>query len=132
MTFQFANSNLVYRASVYLIGKEISPERTVGVHCHLDKLDKSFLPGMFVTANIEATSKYVDVVPVNAISNFEGKDFISSYLQVIINLKRYPSLWGLPIRTLQKIQLPKDLSVGKSVVIHGAFELVGLLKNKQE
>ena len=33
------------QAKVYLIGKEISPERTVRIHCHLEKEDVNLLPG---------------------------------------------------------------------------------------
>ena len=34
VSFQLANETETRMASVYLIGKEISPERTVRVHCH--------------------------------------------------------------------------------------------------
>ncbi len=131
VTFQLASSNLIYQASVYLIGKEISPERTVNVHCHLDKLDKSLLPGMFVTATIEVTSKYTDVVPVNAISNFEGKDFI--FVPSGDNkFKAIPVTVEAADQEFAEIHLSKDLSIGSPVVIQGSFELMGLLKNKQE
>lgn len=58
-------------ASVYLLGKEISPERTVWVHCHLEKEDPALLPAMFLTANIETDVHEVDVVITRAIQSFE-------------------------------------------------------------
>lgn len=131
VTFQLANSSVTHRASVHLIGKEISPERTVGVHCHIEETDHTFLPGMFVTANIEAASKYVDVVPVDAISNFEGEDFI--FVPIGSDeFKAVPVTVGSGREGFVEVRLPEDVQAGTPLVTHGAFELMGLLKNKQE
>ncbi|MDX5481209.1 MAG: efflux RND transporter periplasmic adaptor subunit, partial [Hymenobacteraceae bacterium] len=37
-------------ATIFLIGKEISPERTVQVHAHMEDEDKDLVPGMYVQA----------------------------------------------------------------------------------
>jgi membrane fusion protein, heavy metal efflux system len=131
VTFKLAADSTVHYASVHLIGKEISPERTVRIHCHLDKEDDALLPGMFVTANIETTSAPAQVVTSTAISNFEGGNFIfisSGELQ----FKAVPVTVGTTLGDFTEISLLEDVSPGTRVVTRGAFELMGLLKNKQD
>lgn len=131
VTFQLANDTTTHKAVVHLVGKEISPERTVRIHCHLDKEDKSLLPGMFVTANIETVSAEADVVPTTSISNFEGKDYIfvssgnNQFKAIRVNT-------GIAVGEFTEVQLFEKLMAGAPIVTHGAFELMGLLKNKQE
>lgn len=131
VTFQLANDTTSHKASVHLVGKEISPERTVRIHCHLDKEDKSLLPGMFVTANIETVSEEADVVPTTSISNFEGKDYIfvssgdNHFKAIRVNT-------GTTVGEFTEVQLLEKLAAGTPVATRGAFELMGLLKNKQE
>ena len=131
VTFRLANDSSSHRASVYLVGKEISPERTVLVHCHLNTKDKSLLPGMFVTAVIETASKDTDVVPTTAISSFEGKDYI--FVSSGDNqFKAIRVITGNSIDNLTEVQLQERMASGATIVTTGAFELMGLLKNKQE
>lgn len=131
VTFQLANDTSSYKASVYLVGKEISPERTVLVHCHLNKEDKSLLPGMFVTANIEIASKEGVVVPTTSISNFEGKDyiFVSSRDH---QFKAIRVDAGATVGEFTEVQVLEKIGTETSIVTRGSFELMGLLKNKQE
>src|SRR5258708_31774966 len=57
-------------AKVFLIGKEITPERTVRVHCHLDGEDANLIPGTYFSALIETGSSSVAALPIKAIVNF--------------------------------------------------------------
>lgn len=45
--FTLANETVERIATVYLIGREIGEDRTVRIHCHLDKEDGELLPGMY-------------------------------------------------------------------------------------
>jgi len=131
VTFQLANDSSSYQASVYLVGKEISPERTVQVHCDLNTKNRSLLPGMFVTAIIETASKETDVVPTTAISNFEGKDYIFAS-SGDNEFRAIRVVTGNSIDNFTEVQLQDKLVSGTTIVTTGAFELMGLLKNKQE
>jgi cobalt-zinc-cadmium efflux system membrane fusion protein len=131
VTFWLANDSPSYRASVYLVGKEISPERTVQVHCDLNTIDRSLLPGMFITADIETALKETDVVPTTAISSFEGKDYI--FVSSGDNqFKAIRVATGNSIDNFVEVQLQEKVVSGTTIVTTGAFELMGLLKNKQE
>jgi len=118
-------------ASVYLLGKEISSERTVRVHCHLDKEDQSLLPGMFLTANIETAAHEVDVVPTRAIQSFEGTSvvfFVSGENQ----FKAVPVKTGTITAEYTAIELPNKIDGNAAIVVDGGFQLMGLLKNTQD
>ncbi len=63
-------------ATVYLIGREIGADRTVRIHCHLDKEDRELLPGMYLTAFVETKNEHQPSLPESAVVNYEGKNYI--------------------------------------------------------
>jgi len=118
-------------ATVYLLGKEISPERTVRVHCHLEKEDASLLPGMFLTANIETAPYETDVVPTRAIQSFEGESVVF-FVFGENQFKAVPIKTGNSTVEYTAIELPSNTERNKAIVVDGGFQLMGLLKNTQE
>ena len=129
--FQLANSSIVRTASVYLIGKEISLERTINIHCHLDKEDPTLLPGMFVTASIETALNEVDVLPNDALVLFERDHYIfvskgkNQFQAVHITI-------GNSANEFTEVKLDEGFNRNTPIVINGAFELLGMLKNSEE
>jgi cobalt-zinc-cadmium efflux system membrane fusion protein len=132
VNFQLANENDMRTASVYLIGKEISPERTVRVHCHLDKEDEHLLPGMYVTASIETSLHETDVLPVKAVVNFEGEDFVFAATSVREHFESIPIKIGNSTDEFVEVQLPPNFDKSRAIVTNGAFELLGIFKNTQD
>lgn len=63
-------------ATVYLIGRDIAPDRTVRIHCHLDQEDADLLPGMYLKAYIETGGAEVTSLPDEAIINYQGTSYI--------------------------------------------------------
>lgn len=118
-------------AKVYLIGKEISNERTVRVHCHLEKEDPGLLPGMYFNAIIEVGDKTVNAMPENAIVSFEGKDYIftsnnkNSFTMVEVNS-------GVTEAGFTEIVLPEGFDPAISIVTHGTYALLSKIKNAEE
>jgi membrane fusion protein, heavy metal efflux system len=78
--FILANESNDRLAEVHLIGREISPERTVRVHCHLEQEDKNLIPGMYLKATIEAGASQTDALPNEAVVNSGGKYFFFTQL----------------------------------------------------
>lgn len=131
VNFMLVNDPTPKTASVYLIGKEISPERTVRVHCHLDREDQALLPGMFVTATIEAKTGNANVVPVEAVVNLEGQNFIF----LPLGDRQYKAVkveTGGQTGNFIELLPAAQIQAGQPIVIKGSFELLGLLTNKQE
>jgi cobalt-zinc-cadmium efflux system membrane fusion protein len=131
VTFKLANENNLRTATVHLIGKEIGPERTVRVHCHLDKEDENLLPGMYITANIEIDPREVDALPANAIVNYEGSDFV--FVQNGGNKFTMTKVkTGTSAGYTVEVQLPDTFDRNSAIVTNGAFDLLGMLKNTKE
>ena len=119
-------------AKVYLVGKEITKERTIRVHCHLTEEDPTLIPGMYFSAIIETDEQTTDVLPNEAIVSFEGKDFIflaspsdNHQFNMIEIIK------GLTEGNYTTVMVP-EIALNKSIVIKGTYALLGLLKNKEE
>ena len=71
-----SNENTERMASVFLVGKEISPDRTVRVHCHFQKEDQSLIPGLYFKALIETEASEHLVLPSAAIVAYNNQHFV--------------------------------------------------------
>ena len=119
-------------AKVYLIGKEITPERTVRVHCHLSDEDSSLIPGMYFSAIIETNKNLETVLRNEAVVNFNGKYFVfitsdaASHRYEMIEITKGISEDGYTV-----VDLPESAQ-NKSIVVSGTYALLGILKNKED
>ncbi len=129
--FTLANETTERTATVYLIGREISSERTVRVHCHLDKEDNQLIPGMYLKAYIETGANDAVALPDKAIVGFEGKKYIfvetAQYHYTIVEVTTGVSELGYT-----EVALPANFDMKSKVVITGAYSLLSKLKNAAE
>ncbi|AEA45180.1 efflux RND transporter periplasmic adaptor subunit [Fluviicola taffensis] len=135
--FTLANEDKERIATVYLIGREIGNDRTVNVHCHLDKEDNQLLPGMYLKGLVESGSNEVTAVPDKAIVEFEGEKYIFS--EVKADHKNEHAFEMISVKTgVSELGYTEIiLSSGKSwetlkIVINGAYDLLSKLKNGEE
>lgn len=130
---RLANETEEREATVYLIGKEISPERTVRIHCHLEKEDTHLLPGMYFSAIIETGNQKVASVPEQAFASFEGREYI--FIATNDKTHQYKLievLKGVCLDGFCEITLPENFDLASRIVVKGAFELLSQLKNSGE
>lgn len=124
------NPEKKYPCKIILIGKDLSENRSVEVHCHFANFDKTLLPGMFMNAEIDIQSKNAITLPSDAIVNFENKHFI-----FIENDKKAFEMKEISIGNTQnkftEIKSDVDLS-NKNIVIKGAYNLLMKMKNTEE
>jgi len=134
--FTLANETTERIATVYLIGREIREDRTVRIHCHLDKEDMELLPGMYLKAYVEAGTQSVAALPDKAIVNFEGNDYIfinvPSDEKGTHHFKMVQVVKGVSELNYTEVQLPKDISPESSIVINGAYDILSKMKNSEE
>lgn len=134
--FTLANETDERIATVYLIGREIGEDRTVRIHCHLDKEDEELLPGMYLKAYVEAGTKSVAALPDKAIVNFEGNSYIfisiPSDEKGTHHFKMVQVTKGISELGYIEIQLPKDINADNPIVVNGAFDVLAKLKNSEE
>lgn len=133
--FTLANEMTERIATVYLIGREIGPDRTVRIHCHLDKEDEELLPGMYLKAYVEAGTEDVSALPDKAVVGFEGNSYI--FIQVPSDEKGAKHFKMIPVTTgvselgYTEVILPKDFNNQTEIVINGAYDVLSKLKNSE-
>jgi membrane fusion protein, heavy metal efflux system len=118
---------------VYLVGREISQDRTVRIHGHIDKEDRDLIPGMYLRATIETDGQAVASLAEEAVVNYEDKSFIF----VAEGDQNHFSLvevgTGLRENGFIEIMLPSSLSdQTTAVVLKGAYKLLSKMKNSEE
>ncbi|MCW2120037.1 efflux RND transporter periplasmic adaptor subunit [Flavobacterium sp. 7A] len=137
--FTLANETKERMATVHLVGKEISQERTVQIHCHLDQEDTHLLPGMYLKALVESGSSNVPAVTSKAIVEFEGNKYIfiadknTSKERGITHYKMVQIKVG--VSELNYTELIFDTPTNWQnwkVVTNGAYDLLSKMKNSEE
>lgn len=136
--FALANENNYDRiAKVLLLGKEKGSDGTIPVHCHLEKAnDAALLPGMYAKALIETTNNSVAALPVAAIIQSEGNDFI--FVQTKqdkdgYTFKMIPVKKGVEENSYVEVSFPGGFdSNGSQIVVKGAYSLLSAMKNVEE
>ena len=122
--------DLKYPCEIILIGKDLSEERSVEVHCHFEKYDKTLIPGMFMNAELEINSNNAKVLPDEAIVRFENINYAfiatSKNTFKMVEVKLGSSEKGLTEVTMD------DSFNNKNFVLNGAYNLLMQLKNKEE
>ncbi|MEN9968284.1 MAG: hypothetical protein RIR94_456 [Bacteroidota bacterium] len=126
---QFVDVNQTASAKIYLIGREISKERTVKVHCHFDQLPADITPGAYLKAEIRSDNQQQYTLPEEAIVQQNGKDVVfvaldGNYLPIEVDLLM--SQDGRVALTSNKMELLKR----SKIVVKGAYELLAL-RNKE-
>jgi cobalt-zinc-cadmium efflux system membrane fusion protein len=132
--FAYNNTNpdKKYLCEVLLIGKDVSPERTVQVQCHFEQYDKSLIPGMYMNAEVEVSTNNAFVIPNEGLVRFEGKQYVFT--------QKEPKKYEMQEVTTQNTENgftqiifadktdPKD----KIFVTKGAYTLLMKMKNTEE
>jgi cobalt-zinc-cadmium efflux system membrane fusion protein len=121
-----------HEAKIILIGKDITKDRAVTVHCHFDQYDHALIPGMYMNAELETKVKSGYVIPDDGIVRFEGKHYLyevtSDKNYEMIEVLTHGSANGSTLITLQDNSNPG----GRIFVIKGAYTLLMKMKNMEE
>ncbi|MFM8596002.1 MAG: efflux RND transporter periplasmic adaptor subunit [Flavobacteriales bacterium] len=118
-------------ATIFLIGSEISPERTVKVHCHFKKLPNTITPGSYLKASIQAEVADHWVLPNDAVVQYKGKDVVfiqngTNFLPIAIDvILSNETVSAISDKNLASIQRAK-------IVTKGAYDLLAILNKEVE
>ncbi len=124
-------------AKVFLIGKATTKDGTIPLHAHLAvSNDAALFPGMYVKALIETQTEDVPALPVEAIIQSEGKDYIFIQTDTSQNktiFKMIPVIKGIEEEGFVAITLPEGFDINSAkIVIKGAYALLSAMKNVEE
>jgi cobalt-zinc-cadmium efflux system membrane fusion protein len=136
--FTLANETVQREAQVKLIGRQISNERSVQVHCDLNKNDKELIPGMYLKAIVETDNAMVTAVPESAIVYFEGKSYIfvkqegGHAKEKNIHFKMIEVGAGKAEAGFVAVDLPSGFDLRQKLVVRGAYSLLAEMTNSEE
>lgn len=126
------NAGKKYPCEIILIGKDVSPEHAIQVHCHFDKYDHTLVPGMYMNAEIEVDSHNSYVVPEDALVRYGNKQFVFIALQGN-NYELKEVITGASENGLVAITKVDSVDLSKqAIVTKNAYSLLMKLKNTAE
>jgi cobalt-zinc-cadmium efflux system membrane fusion protein len=146
--FTLANETKERIATVYLLGREIGPGRTVQIHCHIDEEDTNLLPGMYLKAIVETGGAEVAALPENAVVDFQGKKYI--FYQVAeaphgpaegeredshgdeYHFEMVEVEVGNTELGYTEVKLPDDFPANSPIVVKNAYAILSKMKNSGE
>ncbi len=124
--------NKKYECEIILIGKDVTPERSIQVQCHFEQYDKSLIPGMYMNAEVEVATNNAFVIPNDGLVRFEGKQYV--YFQTEKNKYQMQEVTTQNNENgLTQITFADTTGVrNKTFVTRGAYTLLMKMKNTEE
>jgi cobalt-zinc-cadmium efflux system membrane fusion protein len=117
-----------YETEIFLISRDLSPERSAEVHCHFEKYDKTLLPGMYMNAEIALNNRRQATLPENSVVSFEGKQYVFTQSQ-----PRTFEMIEVKTGEIENGFISIETDLGKrNIVVNGAYSLLMQLKNVPE
>ncbi len=129
----YTNSNTAkkYPCEIILIGKDLTQDRSVIVHCHFEQYDKSLIPGMYMNAEVEVSTNNAFVIPNDGLVRYEGKQYVFTEIEN----KKYQMQEVTTQNTeygLTQITFADSADMkSKTFVIKGAYTLLMKMKNME-
>ncbi|MCS6974166.1 MAG: efflux RND transporter periplasmic adaptor subunit [Cyclobacteriaceae bacterium] len=130
ISFTVLNDTVKRTGKIYLIGKELTSERTVRVHCHLDKDDNNLIPGLYIKARIETASHTALTLPESAVVQAGGMQFVF-VKQDDEEFRLMPVVTGVTANGITEIVNPA-FSKQDWIVQSPAYTLLAMLRNRGE
>jgi cobalt-zinc-cadmium efflux system membrane fusion protein len=131
LAYSNTNPNKKYNCEIILINKDVSPDRSAEVHCHFENWDKDLVPGMFMNAEIEQSNYQANVLPEEAVVNYEKQ----AYVFVAKDSGRFemlPVQTGITQAGKVEIKAASNELLKNTFVTKGAYSLLMKLKNTEE
>lgn len=132
------DASLVHRGDIFLIGKSIATDRTISVLAHPHGVASDYIPGGYVSAQIDIKTQPLPALPESAIVNYGGQTFIYvlekkqpnpatyQFRQVVVKA-------GIRENGFVAITMPNELNPARMpIVVNGAYSLLAKLNNSEE
>src|SRR5215203_989620 len=131
LAYSNTNPTKKYNCEIILINKDVSPDRSAEVHCHFENYDKDLVPGMFMNAEIEQSNYQANVLPEEAIVNYEKQAYVfvakgSNQFEML------PVQTGITQNGQVEIKAATADQLKNSFVTKGAYALLMKMKNTEE
>jgi cobalt-zinc-cadmium efflux system membrane fusion protein len=125
-------SSKKYNCEIFLIGKDISDERAVVVHCRFVEYDKALIPGMYMNAEAEISTNTAFVISEAGLVGFEGKEYV--FIKTEKNKYNMQEVIAQNTENgFTQIRFPDNEDLANKIfVTKGAYTLLMTMKNIDE
>ncbi len=132
IAFTNDNPDRKHLAEIILISKNMSENHTAEVHCHFEKYDKTLLPGMFMSAEVEIHNTDALTVPQAAVVRWQNEYYVFAE-QADNTFEMVKVKPGVEEDGAQEISAAdgKDIA-GRRIVVANAYTLLMQMKNKNQ
>lgn len=120
------------KARIILVTRNLDAQRRGEVHCHFDQEYAGILPGMYLEARVQTDSSLKWVLPSESVVRNDGKHWVFAnpssgvFQPMEVSVETESEGWWVLNDT--SAQLLRT----KKIVAHGAFGLLGVLRNSEE
>jgi cobalt-zinc-cadmium efflux system membrane fusion protein len=123
------NPEKKYPCKIILMGKDFTENRSTEIRCRFINYDKALLPGMYMNAEIELKSQLSNVLPSNAIVNFENKNYV-----FIANGNKQFEMKEVITANSENgyTEIVSNELKDASIVVKGAYAILMKMKNVEE
>jgi len=128
---------LAHRGTIFLIGKSIAADRTISVLAHPDGYENDYIPGGYVSAQIDVKTQPLPALPESAVVSYGGKSLIY-VLEKQVNPAAYRFRQvevkiGVRKDGYVAVMLPPDVNPAQTpIVLNGAYSLLSKINNSEE
>ncbi|GAB2555434.1 hypothetical protein GCM10027190_02040 [Spirosoma areae] len=136
-----SGNSLTHRGTIFLIGKSIAPDRTIPVLAHPEGYAGDYIPGAYVSAQIDIQTQPLLTLPQAAVVDYGGKSYIyvlehrpdSTTRPAAYPFRQVAVKTGVREHGYVAVVLPATLDARKTpIVIRGAYDLLAKLNNSEE
>lgn len=131
-------SSLAHEGTVFLIGKSIAADRTVAVLAHPKGFSADFIPGGYVSAQVDVKTEPLPSLPESAVVGYNGKSLIYVLTQkqtnpAVYQFRQVEVKTGIRENGHVAVTLPADINPAQTpIVVSGAYSLLSKLNNSEE
>lgn len=126
-----ADAGKKYRAEIYSLGHSINPtDHTITVHARLIDKEETFIPGIFVNAEIMTSKGNYTAIPGSGV--VKGTDVSYIFLSENNRFQRIPVKTGMQDSIYLAIIDPPHTILDANIVTKGAYFLNAALESREE
>ncbi|GAB3901053.1 efflux RND transporter periplasmic adaptor subunit [Spirosoma agri] len=132
------DASLAHRGEIFLIGKSIAADRTISVLAHPDGYAADFIPGGYVSAQIDVKTQPVSALPESAVVSYEGKALVyvlekKEANPAVYQFRQIEIKTGVRENGYVAVTLPAAVNPELTpIVLNGAYSLLAKLNNSEE
>jgi cobalt-zinc-cadmium efflux system membrane fusion protein len=132
------DATLAHQGTIFLIGKSIASDRTISVLAHPDGNASDYIPGGYVSAQVDVKTQPLPALPETAVIGYGGKSYVyvlerKDAKAAMYHFRQVEVKTGVHENGYIAVTLPSDINPQQTpIVINGGYGLLSKLNNSEE